>query len=272
MKQRLRRVAINLNNEQYGNTTYFDIKTYQCPHNTVACPNNNKKCVSNPIDCIEPTNNCMKTNPAKPFSCNVNKVQSCVKSQIECDCPDGKVKCVLTGACVDNEDYCPFNMPIDCANLYPQTPYFCPDGICRKNAQTCYSMRACPIGFTLCPDLSCRKDLSQCSKINLCDKSSIKCLDQSCVKDQKDCPNLVTCPKQGQLVCPDGSCVDNEVNCKPLQVCNAPNSILCPNNTCVSKIENCPKSISCGHSKALCDDLVCRETCIKQSALRYLVR
>ncbi len=263
-------IIATLNAEKYGATEKVEIKNSVCPpEKPNKCPNNPKICASTPYDCIEPKNNCPKVTP---FYCKRDGILQCLPSQKMCDCPDGYIRCPVTNVCIekDKRNLCPFNLPINCPQLYPASPYFCPDGICRKNKKECNNERVCPIGFIMCVDLSCRKDYSQCFKFEPCGKTDLKCMDQTCVRDQKDCPNSITCAKISQKVCPNGTCVDNEVFCSPLPVCNVPNNILCNNNTCVSKIENCPKSIACEHEKALCEDVVCKDSCNKE-ALRYLL-
>lgn len=262
-------IIATLDNKKYGNLETVEIKDYSCQKDKpVKCPNNPKICSASPYDCIEPKNDCPT---GTPFKCKIKGNEQCTSSQKDCDCPDGQVKCPISGVCVDSnkQALCPFNLPINCAKLFPTTPFRCPDGICRKNDKECPSQRVCPIGYLMCPDMSCRKDSSECFKYEPCGPEDVKCMDQTCVTNQKDCPNTITCPKKGQFVCPDGECVDNEVFCKPLPKCTAPNGILCPNNTCSSSVENCPKTISCNHGKALCQDIICREQCNNQ-ALRML--
>jgi len=214
-----------------------------------------------------------------PFSCMVKELdankESCVASQKDCDCKTGQYKCPITKVCVDDDKkfLCPFNLPINCLtskNISSKSPHRCPDGICRKSEKECSSPRVCPIGYIMCPDLSCRTDYKDCIQYETCGINDIRCTDQSCVTNQKDCPSTITCSKAGQVVCPDGECVSNEIYCRPLPTCNAPNSILCSNNVCVSDVKNCPKTISCGHEKALCEDIVCKDQC-STSSLRMLL-
>ena len=227
----------------------------------IRCPNNNTECQKNFIDCYQ-KNSC-SNQPLTPISCLVNNRSTCVKSQVECDCPVGYIKCDYMNVCVPiSKDFlCSFNLQLDCKKLFPKKPYFCPDGICRASKDDCPSQRVCPYGLNLCPDLSCQKDRSNCNSYDDCHGDQIKCPDQTCVKNQKDCPSLITCSDPNKLVCPDGKCVSSDIECAAVPVCNPPINILCSINTCSNNINNCPKSVTCGHGKSLCSDIICKDSC-----------
>ena len=57
--------------------------------NPIFC-NNDYKC--NILECFDPPNNC---DIDTPFKCRVNGIETCVKSQIDCDCPIGYIKLVI---------------------------------------------------------------------------------------------------------------------------------------------------------------------------------
>lgn len=228
------------------------------------CPNNSKLCVKDLYECLsdQDKKNCSKDSP---FYCQGDDGKfACMKSQSDCKCKDGYQRCKDSNSkiCVPNNSLflCPFSLKMTCSRLKLNVQ--CPDGICKNNLNECSNRRVCPLGNVLCPDLSCRKNLEDCIIYKACASNQITCPDQTCVSDQKDCPSLLTCQKRNQVVCPSGECVDSEILCPKLPKCLiSPNTILCPNNTCVSNVMNCPKTISCGHGKSLCRDMICRDKC-----------
>jgi hypothetical protein len=262
-------MVIDLNGKLYGSTIVFDIKDNICKPGQRACPNKTDKCVNNILDCIIEKSAC--TNLETPFYCSVQGVKKCVRSQTECDCPEGYLKCYPNICVPKDKDYiCSFWLPVQCKRLYPIAINQCEDGICRADSNDSPSQPVCPIGFVLCPDLTCRTDHSKCFIHEDCGDNKIRCPNQSCVYDQKDCSSRITCNKPNMFVCPDGSCVDSDIYCNALPICGTPNSVLCPDNSCVSDIKYCPKQVSCGHTYSLCSDIICKSTCMKFNRLLFL--
>ena len=256
-------INITLGVKDYGEGKVFELVagSTKCEGDTpITCPNNEKKCVASIIDCIEPPNDCP---PETPFKCLVNNIDTCVSSMIKCDPPEGYVKCDYMNYCVPKEledVMCPFSIPVNCKK-YKGFTALCDDGICRKSTDLTPSQRVCPIGYVLCADLTCQTDYSKCLTYPECRADQIRCVDQSCASDNAGCPNTITCSKVGQVVCPDGSCVDSELECNALPKCADPTPFLCGNNACASSASECSKSVTCGHTLALCSDMICREEC-----------
>ena len=181
----------------------------------------------------------------------------------ECDCPDGYIKCGWMNYCIQEnliEDMCPFSLPVNCKK-YSGFIKKGKDDICRSSKDFQPSHRVCPIGYVLCPDLTCKPEHSQCSIYPACPDNEVQCVDQSCGADQRKCPTTITCTNPSQVVCPDGTCVDNEIECSALPKCTDPTPFLCGNNACSASSSECPKSISYGHTFALCNDMICRNEC-----------
>lgn len=261
-------IKILLNNDEYYTLLNKEITDSSCPAETpIRCTNNPDKCVREPKDCLndKPTGETdCKLEPSKPYGCLVQAKPNCVESMTYCDCPQNYVKCQSTNVCIKKERFeslCFDPFVIDCQVKFPTTyPIFSNDGICRSSNES-PNQRVCPLGFALCPDLSCRSSIEKCEDYEDCKSDEFRCSDLSCVKDQKDCPNTIICPYKNQFVCPDGTCVDNEFKCKGLPSCNSPLAYLCSQNVCSNSKNNCPKSISCGHGKSLCSDMICRTRC-----------
>lgn len=170
-----------------------------------------------------------------------------------CDCPENFTKCPSNLKCLPSSDFekfcpqpsnttiiqkCPDDFPISCRG----------NKICRKSQSDCPSMLACPIGYFLCSNNQCKANLTDCPKISS-DCSKILCpYDlQTCVHDLADCPTGKTCLGKSNVVCPDGKCVENE------GLCSAP-----PPDFFI-------QGVSCGGNQALCEDNICRESCLKVS-------
>ena len=163
----------------------------------------------------------------------------------------------------EGKDYlCSYYFPIDCKRKYPSYKILCEDGICRTSKRLQPNQRVCPIGTFLCPDLTCKDKFEDCyTNWPQCGNTQIRCPDQSCTDDQKNCPTTITCSNSSHYVCPDGTCVENEIYCAKLKTCPDETPYLCTDNSCATEPENCHHSITCGHGKLLCSDLICRETC-----------
>ena len=204
----------------------------------------------------------------KPFYCLVDGEYTCVGSQIDCDCPNGYIKCDYMKYCVpeDRTDMCPSYIMTKkrCEKLNSAYTLFA-DGICRnKNTGRLPNQRVCPVGYVLCPDLSCRKTHAECMKSDECDKNENRCADQSCQPYSSYCPSTVTCEDPRDVVCPGSKCVKNEMYCPDLIECDIELPYLCGNSpyqTCSLDYDNCPTSISCYHGLQLCEDLICRPEC-----------
>ena len=200
-----------------------------------------------------------------PFYCKVNNIETCTKSQTDCDCPEKYYKCPISNYCVpeDRLDLCPKfkNLNLFCIS---NNMKYNDDGICRKEKRK-LNQRVCPIGKVLCADLSCRDSYNDCYKfINETDKRPPllqRCIGQQIVTSATLCPSIITCNTENEVVCPTGECVSNEIYCPALKKCNKNYPYLCQNNVCSDKYENCPPSISCGENKYLCPDNICREKC-----------
>ena len=237
----------------------FEVSKLQCGGSTpFLCPNKNL-CVSNRRKCIEPANNCPEE---APFLCKVNFFEKCVKSQTECDCPFGFVRCDYMKYCVpmDRLDMCPNFSHItqkSCQKL-KQFNKLCRDGICRLTYDLSPTQKVCPIGKVLCADLSCRDSYYDCEVSDFC--KGFRCPDQSCVSDYRDCPSTISCQNK-KYVCPDGTCVDSEIECEPLPICPADKPFRCHDNLCVKNKYSCSKNVACGQRMALCKDLICRTNC-----------
>ena len=253
--------------DKYGQEVKWELKAFQCSNSSyVLCPNK-KKCVSDILQCIDGNNRCNDTtiSSEKPFYCKVNNIETCTKSQTDCDCPEKYYKCPISNYCVpeDRLDLCPKfkNLNLFCIS---NNMKYNDDGICRKEKRK-LNQRVCPIGKVLCADLSCRDSYNDCYKfINETDKRPPllqRCIGQQIVTSATLCPSIITCNTENEVVCPTGECVSNEIYCPALKKCNDNYPYLCQNNVCSDKYENCPPSISCGENKYLCPDNICREKC-----------
>jgi len=244
--------------EKYGQEVKFELKAFQCTGNeTVICPNQ-RKCVDDILKCIEPPSDC---NISTPFNCTVGGNYKCVKSQIECDCPLGFVRCKIMNYCVpaNRTDMCPvFKNQESICRMKGMKYNF--DGICR-NEEIGPSQRVCPIGKVLCADLSCRDKYEDCIETEERIKQKQRCIGQQLKSDANDCPSSITCIDPNDVVCPTGECVSNEIYCPSLSKCNENYPYLCQNDVCALQFKDCPSSISCGENRILCPDNICRESC-----------
>ena len=247
--------------EKYGEEFTWTLATKICDGDKpILCPNM-RECVKNLVDCILPKNDCEET---KPFRCLVNGIYTCVKSQTECDCPEGYIKCSIGNYCVKQgrEDMCPFfliNHRI--CTKYGKDYKMFSDGICRPKSAHEPNKRVCPIGKVLCPDLSCRNNNDECAESEESLGNQIRCLDQSIASDADKCPSTITCQKEDDVVCPDSTCVPNEIYCPGVKKCPRKEPYLCHNNQCAIDRKSCMPNISCGHKNSLCHDYICREHC-----------
>ena len=254
-------INIYLNNEIFKEIN-FKVEKINCKKSTpYLCPNKNL-CVSNLTECIEPKNDCPSSTP---FYCQVENNLKCVESQIECDCPEGYIRCNYMKYCV------PKNRPDMCADFseisektcqkFKQFKFLGKDGICRLFDDLSPTQKVCPIGKVLCADLSCRNNYDECAVSEYCKEGQIRCGDQSCVDDYSECPSTISCQNK-KYVCPDNTCVDNEIECKGLPTCSENEPYRCQDNICVKDQNSCVKNVACGHKMALCSDLICRTTCL----------
>ena len=253
-------IRIYLGNKLLYETNYI-IEKIQCGEDyPILCPNKDL-CVSDPIDCIEQKKNCPKKTP---FSCQVNGKEQCVESQLECDCPDGYIRCQYMKYCVPKNrmDMCAdfSQFPENFCQKMKQFKYLGKDGICRISEDLSPTQYVCPIGKVLCADLSCRDNYDECAVSDYCKEGTIRCGEQSCVEDHTECPSTISCQNK-KYVCPDGSCVDSEVECERLPECSEEEPYRCQDNLCVKNKNSCVKNIACGHRMALCNDLICRANC-----------
>ena len=242
--------------ERYGEEIKWVLSKKECYGNTsYLCPNKNE-CVESLKDCVDPPNDC---DESKPFKCLVNNTETCVKSQTDCDCPEGYFKCPLTHYCVKNtrDDMCPQFFKSMCRRGF----IWFEDGICRVKDSHLPNQRVCPIGLVLCPDLSCRETHDECILTPELLDGDIRCIGQEIVTQPDHCPSTITCANEEDVVCPDGSCVDNEIKCPPLKKCYGDYPYRCQNNVCADKYESCSRPVCCGHGLSLCYDNVCRQLC-----------
>ena len=245
--------------EKYGRNVVFELKDFQCSGgDNIPCSNKNL-CVSDILNRMESKGKC---SIYKPFYCKVDNKLTCTKSQTDCDCPVGYIKCPIMKYCVpkDRQDMCPkFKNNVSlCMKIKLFANY---DGVCRKE-DSGPNQRVCPIGKVLCADLSCRDNYEQCVVTQkMPNDSSQRCIGQQIVSSPNDCPSSITCPKKEQVVCPTGECVDNEIECPRLTECSGDYPYLCQNDVCAKSYETCPVSVSCGENKLLCPNNKCKESC-----------
>ena len=248
-------------NEEFFDEINFIIEKTRCKDSTpFLCPNKNL-CVGNHTDCIEPKNDCPNS---EPFYCKVDNTEKCVKSQLECDCPEGYIRCDYMKYCVpeNRQDMCADYSDISekaCQKM-KQFKYLGKDGICRLNQDLSPTQKVCPIGKVLCADLSCRDNYDECAVSENCKEGEFRCPDQSCVEDHTECPSTISCQNK-EYVCPDGTCVDNEIECEALPPCTGDEPYRCHDNLCAKNQNSCRRNVACGHKMALCHDLICRTTC-----------
>ena len=257
--------------EKYGDEITLNLKPKECKNGETLCPNMDK-CVSKFVDCIVPPNNCPTD---KPFECIVNGQKSCVASQIQCDCPQGYVKCESVLSTPDNIIYWPgYCVPENARYMCPNSKYtsrkckktdltyeLSIDGKCRDPASGQPSQKVCPIGKVLCSDFSCRDSYDDCKVYDECPTNEVRCPDQKCAADYMYCPNVITCADANQVVCNDGNCYDNELMCPSSNVCEDIFPFLCGNNLCATSWDNCEHYVSCNHGLSLCSDNICRTEC-----------
>jgi len=247
--------------EKYGEPVKVELSKKVCSGSTsILCPNTNK-CVGNIQECIVPPNDCPLE---KPFKCKVNGTEQCTKSQIDCDCPEGFIRCSIMKYCVpeDRPDMCPaFKKSKSNCFKYGDDYTMFYDGICRQQDYHGPNQRVCPIGYVLCADLSCRESYYDCVVTEFRENNKVRCLGQAIVTYDHQCPSSFTCPNEEDVACPDGTCVSNEIYCAALPKCPEETPYRCQNNQCVTDYSQCSQSIACGHTQSLCSDNICRDTC-----------
>jgi len=244
--------------DKYGEEVKFELKAFTCSGtNKILCPNK-KLCVDDIIKCLD--NGC---DVNTPFRCKVNKIDTCVKSQTDCDCPDGFIKCKIMKYCVreNRKDMCPYFFGNSGFCITNGLVYNY-DGVCRSK-KIGPNQRVCPIGKVLCADLSCKDNYEECvdDEVDVRPLLQQRCLGQKIVSEAKDCPSSITCSKEDEVVCPNGECVKNEIYCPAVTKCNEDFPYLCQNNVCAKSFGGCAETISCGENKVLCPDNICREEC-----------
>ena len=235
----------------------YEIK--ECKGETpILCPDN--RCVANSYQCIDPPNGC---DIDTPFKCKVNGTETCVKSQIDCDCPPGYIRCEYMRYCVREErpDMCPTFKETRCLI---KTNIMFPDGICRKPDHLPPSQIVCPIGYVLCPDLTCRKNHDECELSPELPNDKVRCVEQTIALSNHKCPSTVTCDYANQVVCSNNNqCVNSELECPKLLECPKDRPFLCAPDWCVEQSAYCPRPKVCGLDKSMCRDQYCRSDCFK---------
>ena len=254
---------ILVGNEKYGEEIKWTLSKKECTGDTsILCPNENR-CVGNILDCISPSDKC-KEDETKPFYCLVNGNYTCTKSQTDCDCPTGYIKCNIMKYCVPNDrkDMCPeFTINNKKCQKLDTSLVMYYDGVCRKKGYHGPAQRVCPIGKVLCADLSCKDNYYLCPNTTVLPSNKYRCISQEIVSDPETCPSTFTCPNEDDVACPNGVCVSNEIKCDPVTKCTGDASYLCQNNMCSFSYEDCTQAVSCGRKKSLCSDSICREEC-----------
>ena len=251
-------IRIFNDDEKYGEDITFNFDRKTCSGSTpVLCPDN--VCKENLYQCITPPNNCDKLTP---FKCKVNGTEQCVKSQTDCDCPEGYYKCSYMHYCVpkNRTDMCARFLPANC-NGYKGNYKSYADGVCRPIGGADPNQIVCPVGKVLCADLTCQDNYTLCKESGIVPPGRIRCVDQSTAKSANECPSTINCLDPNDVVCNNGQCVDNEIKCKPIKECPLSYPYLCSNNVCAKSFYDCSKGISCGVGRALCSDSICRDSC-----------
>ena len=245
-------------NIKYGQDVEKDYVHKTCKGATpVMCPN--YECATDYYACIVPPNGCPKDTP---FKCPVNGVETCVKSQIECDCLPGWIRCDYMKYCVpgDKPWMCPDYKRRRCEQIDQSWGYFA-DGICRDKNYVQPTQIVCPFGKVLCADLTCKDNHYLCPNSTETPLGRTRCVDQQVTKYAYECASTITCPDKDQVVCSDGTCVENEIFCAPIRECPYYYPHLCNNNVCVANATDCMEGIACGDGNSLCYDYICRERC-----------
>ena len=243
---------------KYGQDVEKDYIHKTCKGATpVMCPN--YECATDYYACIVPPNGCPKETP---FKCPVNGAETCVKSQIECDCPPGWIRCDYMKYCVpgDRPWMCPDYKQRRCQQINQNWGYFA-DGICRDKNYVQPTQIVCPFGKVLCADLTCMDNHYLCPNSTETPLGRTRCVDQQVTKYAYECASTITCPDKDQVVCSDGTCVENEIFCNPIRECPYYYPHLCNNNVCVANATDCMEGIACGDGNSLCYDYICRERC-----------
>ena len=195
---------ISLSNDglKYGNDIQLEFVKRTCSGSTpILCANN--ECATDYLSCIQPPNGC---NISAPFLCKVDGVETCVKSQTDCDCPTGYIKCDYMKYCVpeDREDMCPLFLEFKCPKRGAERQA---DGICRSEGGRPPSQLVCPYGKVLCADLTCKDNYDECPRSDILTKK-VRCVDQTQTDSNSLCPSTITCTNPDYVVCPDTKCVE----------------------------------------------------------------
>ena len=198
------------------------------------------------------TNSDINCSEDTPFKCPVNGTLTCVKSQVECDCPQNWIKCDYMKYCVPEVKpwMCPTFQKINCARKYGENYILFPDGICRLKDDPPPSQIVCPIGKVLCANLSCVDNHYLCPNSTETPAGAYRCVNQDVKKDSQECASTITCPDKDQVVCYNGDYVKNEILCPPIECSNDK-----PCNNGVRIMANC------GDQYSLFQDRFCRKKC-----------
>ncbi|MCP3683835.1 MAG: hypothetical protein GY861_14210 [bacterium] len=260
-----------------------------CP-STVTCPKDypvmcaDGKCMKASYHCDTIANTCTNVR-CSDGTCS----DSLVNCPNQVTCPKGKFKC-WDGTCVtDTTEDCREPKYTDCPT---ENPHRCSDGSCRKNKESCSTVRICPIESPVkCWDNSCREHIDLCPEFHECGKNMRSCpdgtctyskcntmvtcplsrpklcYDNTCVSDIRDCP---TQPECEGVICPDGSCVSNRQLCKFFEPCSSKNPVRCPQGSCADSAQACDatdrkcpigyvlcKTGGCKANEGLCDKFKC---------------
>ena len=262
--------TVYLNNKNYGDSISLNVVSKICPiKNQIMC--SNLTCVNSTKLCKDDIN---QTCPdEKPFMCKIKGNQTCTNSFVNCDCPDGFVKC--RDACIlasQMSAYCYDPVPLEnCTNVLigkTNSPIQCPDGSCRfSNNIDCGSPYVCPLKFKKC-GVTCIPNNITCNlTMPNCTSNQIICWDMTCASSPLKCPTKKTCYINEKLGynCPDGRCVENEFYCSQPPTCYEPSPFLCSDFTCAKNIQNCKVKKSCKPGEALCQDNQCHKTCLNKN-------
>ena len=158
-----------------------------------------------------------KEKTTHPFWCSVNGNYQCTKSKIECDCPEGYIRCKIQKYCVpgNRNDMCATFKIINnfCKIHYGNNYKMYDDGFCRLKDYRMPNQRVCPDSKVLCADLSCRDKYDDCIVSEVRKGINIRCVGQQLVENIIDCPSTITCSKENDVVCPNRKCVSSEKEC-----------------------------------------------------------